>query len=211
MQPARVVARLAFAYAELDARIRWRSHQTPTFDAQLAAGPFTTLVAFLPQSFAAELAASVAALPALAEHFRYPPAQLHMTVRNLDGADLASLPVLLNGLQPISLCAGGLGFTRETLLLRLLTVNSTLRCLRMRLDGLPGMRPARLALHDLAFANVLRFNGPIASELRRSVGRRPDPLAGREIELDELTLIRTDKVGSPAHSEVLGRYSLGAV
>jgi hypothetical protein len=76
--------RLAFATAEADAKIRWRFGRVPTFDERLAPGPFTTLVGYLPQTFAAELAEVVAALPALAEHFRYPAAQLHVTV----GAEL---------------------------------------------------------------------------------------------------------------------------
>ena len=180
----------------------------PVFDAQLRVGPFTTLVGFLPPAFAAALAESVAALPALAEHFRYPLAQLHVTVRNLDGADLRGLSALLEGLQPIPFRADGFGFTRETLLLRVLPADSTLRCIRRRLDELPGMRRGQLPRHDLAFVNLLRLNGPVAAELRRTVSQQRRTLAGRRFDLDELFLIRTDKVASPARTDVLCRYSL---
>jgi hypothetical protein len=200
-----------FALAEADARIRWELGQLPAFDAQLAPGPFTTLVGFLPEAFAADLAEFIAAFPTLAEHYCYPPTQMHVTVRNLDRADLAELPVLLEGVEPIRLRAIGLGFTRETLLLRMLAADRTLRRLRIRLDGLRGIGPGRLARRDLAFANVLRLNGPVAGELRRAVSVRRQIFAGRVLELDRLTLIRTDKVGSPARSEVLDQYSLAAV
>jgi len=208
MQPAELIARFAFAAADADAGIRWSLRQAPVFDARLRVGPFTTLVGFLPPAFAATLAESVAALPALAEHFRYPLAQLHVTVRNLDGVDLAGLPALLEGLQPIPFRADGFRFSRETLLLRVLPADPTLRCIRRRLDELPGMRRGWLPRRDLAFANVLRLNGPVAAELRRTVSQQRRALAGRRFDLDELFLIRTDKVGSPARTDVLDRYSL---
>ena len=116
MSPARVLARSAFVGLEVDARLRWRLHGPPSFDPAPPTGPFTTLVAFLPQAFAAQLVETIGALPALNDHYRYTPEQLHVTIRNLDGADLEQLPALLDGQQPIRLKADGLGFTRETLL-----------------------------------------------------------------------------------------------
>jgi hypothetical protein len=208
MRPSGLIARLASAGSDLDARVGWRLGRVPSFDARRAAGPFTTLVAFLPEPVAGELADMVAGLPALAAHFRYPPGQLHVTIRNLDGAALATLPQLLDGLQPISLRADRLGFTRQTLLLRMTTADTTLRRLRTRLDELPGAQPSRLPRRDLVFANVLRLNGPVAAELRRSVSRRGDALVGRRLDIDELTLLRTDKVGSPERTEVLDRFRL---
>jgi hypothetical protein len=50
---------------------------------------------FLPQTFAATLVEAVSALPDITGHYRYSPAQLHVTLRNLDGADLERLPALL--------------------------------------------------------------------------------------------------------------------
>jgi hypothetical protein len=208
MLPPWVVARSGFAVVEADARIRWRLRGAPTFDAAVPTGPFTTLVAFLPPPFAARLVDAIGALSALSGHYRYPPMQLHVTIRNLDGADLARLPALLASQQSIRLKVDGLGFTRETLLLRLLIPDPVLRRLRMQLDGLPGMRAGRSPLRELVFANVLRLNGPVAVELRRSVKQQRHTLVGEELELDELMLIRTDKVGGPDHTEVLSRYAL---
>lgn len=203
-----LIARSSFAGAEFSARVRWRLGRTPAFDAKRPAGPFTTLVGFLPESFAAELAESVAALPALDTHFRYPSDQLHVTIRNLDGADLGALPQLLERIQPISLRADRLGFTPQTLLLRLLTPDRDLGDLRRRLDQLPRAEHRGLPRRELVFANVLRLNGPVAAALRRGVHRRRDSLSGRQLEIDRLTLVRTDKVGSPEHTEVLARYDL---
>jgi hypothetical protein len=149
-------------------------------------------------------------LPALSSHYRYTPEQLHVTIRNLDGADLDRLPALLAGQQPIRLKADALGFTRETILLRLLPTDSNLRGLRTALDDLPGIQPGSRLLRGLAFANVLRLNGRISPELRRSVKRQRNDLLNAELELPELTLVRTDKVGSPDRTEILSRYTLSA-
>jgi hypothetical protein len=207
MLPARVLARSAFVGLEVDARIRWRLHGPPNFDETAPAGPFMTLVAFLPQAFAAQLLDLIGALPALAGHYRYQPAQLHVTIRNLDGADLDELPALLAGQRSIRFKTDGLGFTRETLLLRLLAADPNLKRLRIQLDGL---LPGRRALRELAFANILRLNGPVAPQLSQTVKQQRNTLAGEELDLDELALVRTDKVGSPDRTEVLGRYKLSA-
>jgi len=210
MLPAPVLARSAFVGLEVDARIRWRLHGPPSFDETAPAGPFTTLVAFLPQAFAAQLLDLIGALPALAGHYRYQPAQLHVTIRNLDDADLDELPALLAGQRSIRFKTDGLGFTRETLLLRLLAADSNLKRLRIQLNGLPGMQPGRRALRELAFVNALRLSGPVAPQLRRTVKQQRTTLAGEELDLDELALVRTYKVGSPDRTKVLGRYKLPA-
>jgi hypothetical protein len=210
MSPTRVLARSAFVGLEVDARVRWRLHGSPSFDPALPTGPFTTLVAFLPQAFAAQLVETIGALPALNDHYRYTPEQLHVTIRNLDGVDLGRLPALLAGQQPIRLKVDGLGFTRETLLLRLLATDSNLRGLRTQLDDLPGMQRGPRLLRDLVFANVLRLNAPVSPELFRSVKHQRNDLLTQQAELPELTLVRTDKVGSPDRTEVLGRYKLPA-
>jgi len=145
-------------------------------------------------------------MPGLAAHYRYTPAQLHMTVRNLDGAELADVTGLLSGLKSIRLNVDGLSFTRSTLLLRLLSPDRRLGELRAALDALPGPRRRPRMSRDLAFANVLRLNGPVSSELRRGVRTyRP---TSTEITLDTLTLLRTNKVGDPSHTRVLSRHPL---
>ncbi len=199
---------MSFAGAEISARARWRFGRTPTFDARRPTGPFTTLVGFLPESFAVELAESVATLPALCAHFRYPSVQLHVTIRNLDGVDLVTLPRLLERLQPIGLRADRLGFTPQTLLLRLVMADPTLGRLRTQLDDLPGAHHRGLPRRDLVFANVLRLNGPVTAEMRQGVRHQRTSLTGRQLEIDRLTLVRTDKVGSPERTEVLGHYDL---
>ena len=129
------------------------------------------------------------------------------SIRNLDGADLDELPTLLAGQRSIRFKTDGLGFTRETLLLRLLAADPNLKRLRIQLDGL---LPGRRALRELAFANILRLNGPVAPQLSQTVKQQRNTLAGEELDLDELALVRTDKVGSPDRTEVLGRYKLSA-
>jgi hypothetical protein len=132
------------------------------------------------------------------------------SIRNLDDADLDELPALLAGQRSIRFKTDGLGFTRETLLLRLLAADSNLKRLRIQLNGLPGMQPGRRALRELAFVNALRLSGPVAPQLRRTVKQQRTTLAGEELDLDELALVRTYKVGSPDRTKVLGRYKLPA-
>jgi hypothetical protein len=205
---ASLAARVRFAALQADARLQWRLHGSPVFDADAPTGPFRTLVAYLPGSFAHRVGETIISLSGLHEHYRYPPGQLHVTIRNLDGADLATLPELLAGQPPIRLHVSGLGFTRETLLLRFVADGPQLRSLRSQLERLPGTQPQGRSLRGLSFANVLRLNGPLASQLSRSVRAHRKILSGEQLVLDELTLVRTDKVGAPERTESLGRYRL---
>jgi hypothetical protein len=138
-----IVTRLALAGLGVEARVRWRFGPTPAFDQRDAAGPFTTLVAFMPGSITEEIARLVQRLPGLGAHFRYPPAQIHMTVRNLDGVQLTDLPKILSQAAPIKLRSERLRFTPQTLLLQLAPTDRALRRLRTRLDALPGAEPPR--------------------------------------------------------------------
>lgn len=209
MQLETVLARLALAGVGVEARARWRFGVTPAFSRRDAVGPFVTLVAFMPGPVAEEIARSVRRLPGLGGHFRYPPAQIHMTVRNLDGVELADLPDILSGVPAIELRTAGLCFTRETLLVRFVPTDRTLRGLRSELDGLPGAGPLARARSALAFANVLRLNGVVSRELRVCVRRPGRRLEGRPVEIREVQLVSTDKVGSPDRTQILGRYALG--
>jgi hypothetical protein len=182
--------------------------RVPAFSQRDAAGPFITLVAFLPGSVTEEIASLVERLPGLGDHFRYPPTQIHMTVRNLDGVELADLSSVLSQAPPIELRTARLHFTHETLLLQLVPTNRTLPSLRAQLDELPGARPLAWARSTIAFANVLRFNGPVSSELRVGVRRARRELRGQLIEIHDLQLVSTDKVGSPGGTRMLGRYAL---
>jgi 2'-5' RNA ligase len=180
----------------------------PAFSQRDATGPFTTLVAFMPEGITDEIARLVQRLPDLGGHFRYPPAQIHMTVRNLDGVQPADLPNILSRVPPIKLRTARLCFTPETLLLQLAPIDRTLRSLRTQLDELPGARPPARVRPKLAFANVLRLNGPVSSELRIGVRRAREELEGRSVEVRDLQLVSTDKVGSPDRTQILGRYVL---
>ena len=208
MQLKTTVARLALLGVAVEARARWRLGPAPAFSERDASGPFTTLVAFMPRPVAEEISRLVQQLPGLEGHFRYPPAQIHMTVRNLDGVELGELPNVLSQVPPIKLRTARLHFTPETLLLQLAPSDRTLRSLRAQLDELPGARPSARARPTLAFANVLRLNGPVSSELRIGVRRAGGELGGRPVELHELQLLSTDKVGSPDRTHMLGRYAL---
>jgi hypothetical protein len=204
--------RLAFFLVDLDARLGWRLGRRARFDPAEPGGPYTSLVAFLPTPLASELADVAMALRASEQHFRYPPEQLHVTVRSFGGATkLPSLAPALEGLPPIALTAAGLGFTRDTLQLRLLPDNPSLGEARRRLastDGIPPRRPRQRLLAPVAFSNVLRLNGPVAPELREEVAGLRRLMAGERIVLSELTLVRTDKVATPARTQVLERYTL---
>lgn len=206
------LGRFAFLMVELDARLGWAVGRRPRFDLSDPGGPYTTLMAYLPERLASELAEMAAALPGTATHYRYPAEQLHVTVRSFgDATKLPDIGPAIAGLPPIALTVAGLGLTRETVQLRLLPGNETLGEVRRRLartQGVPSRQPRQRLLAPVAFANVLRLNGPVDRELRAAVRKHRDLLAGQRIELSELTLVRTDRVASPAATEVLARYEL---
>jgi hypothetical protein len=206
------VGRLAFFLVELDARLGWALGRRARFDPAEPGGPYTTLMAYLPMRLAAELADVATSLPGSDAHFRYPPDQLHVTVRSFgDATSLPSLDPALHGLPPIALTGAGLGLTRDTVQLRLLPVNHSLGEARRRLartHGVPPRQPRQRLLAPVAFANVVRLDGHVAPELRTQVAGLRRLLAGERIVLSELTLVRTDKVATPARTEVLERYTL---
>jgi hypothetical protein len=206
------LGRFAFFMVELDARLGWAVGRRPRFDVADPGGPYTTLMAYLPDALAAELAGVAASLPATAGHYLYPPGQMHVTVRSFgDATGLPDIGPAIEGVPPIELIGAGLGLTRETVQLRLLPDNETLRDLRRRLaktPGVPSRQPRQRLLAPVAFANVLRLNGSVDPELRRAVAEQRGLLAGERIALSELTLVRTDRVASPAGTQVLARYEL---
>jgi hypothetical protein len=197
---------------ELDARLGWAMGRRPRFELSAPGGPYTTLMAYLPEELAAELAQVAASLPGTQGHNRYPPEQLHATVRSFgDTTDLPDIGPAIAGLPPIVLTGAGLGLTRETVQLRHLPGNDTLGELRRRVArprGAPSRPPRLRLLAPVAFANVRRLTGKVAPELRAAVAAHRDLLAGQRIVLNELTLVRTDRVASPASTQVLARYEL---
>jgi len=206
------LGRFAFLMVELDARLGWALGRRPRFELSAPGGPYTTLMAYLPEKLAAELAEVAASLPGTEGHYRYPPEQLHVTVRSFgDATDLPDIGPAMAGLRPIVVTSAGLGLTRETVQLRLLPGNDTLGELRRRLartPGVPRREPRQRLLAPVAFANVLRLNGKVDPELRAAVAARRDLLTGQQIVLSELTLVRTDRVASPAGTQPLARYEL---
>src|SRR5919198_1459705 len=145
-------------------------------------------------------------------HSPSPPDQLHVTVRSFGGAtDIPTLARALHGLPPIALTPAGLGFTRDTVQLRLLPDNASLGEARRRIantHGVPSRQARQRLLAPVAFANVLRLNGLVAPELRHEVAGLRRLLAGERIVLNELTLVHTDKVATPERTQVLERYTL---
>jgi hypothetical protein len=206
------LGRFAFFMVELDARLGWAAGRRPRFEMADPGGPYTTLMAYLPDPLARDLAQVASSLPGTEGHYCYPPGQLHVTVRSFGGAtNLPDIGPAMEGLPPIALTGAGLGLTRDTVQLRLLPDNDTLGELRRRLariQGVPSRQPRQRLLAPVAFANVIRLNGLVDGKLRAAVAGRRDLLAGERIALSELTLVRTDKVASPANTQVLARYEL---
>jgi hypothetical protein len=206
------LGRFAFLLVELDARLGWAVGRRPRFELSDPGGPYTTLMAYLPDALAAELAEVAASLPGTEGHYRYPLGQIHVTVRSFgDATDLPDIGPAIAGLPPIELTGAGLGLTRETVQLRLLPGNPTLGELRRRLAntrGVPSRQARQRLLAPVAFANVLRLNGKVTPELRSAVAGLRGLLSGQRIVLSELTLVRTDRVASPGSTEVLARYEL---
>ncbi|XSC43061.1 hypothetical protein ACF1BQ_033965 [Bradyrhizobium sp. RDT10] len=146
-----------------------------------AAAVHLTLVARLPQQATSGIAEILSDLKRRdPSHHYYPADSIHVTIRNFDGMQdvdrqqlLAQLRHCTGSLRPFSLSARGLGVSPNSVFLQLFPEDHSLRDLRRKLSLLtrdshtrqraPDSRLLRDVLfRSLAFANLIRFSGPIS-------------------------------------------------
>lgn len=148
-------------------------------------------------------------------HVYYGPAQLHVTLANLDGlrVPLDRVERELAGAPPLRLAAAGLSLSPGTVLVPVRPLDDAFlelrRALRALGDPRPGVRGSALRplLGRIAFANVVRFSGPVSRAFL-------DEVAGlRAVRLGtwtagEVELVQTDRLFSPDATRVLARVPL---
>jgi hypothetical protein len=178
-----------------------------------AAGPFLSCIARLPAPVAAPLCRAVA--EAIDPAGVYPPASVHMTIVNLDGAPGAGLPARVgawaSAQPPLSAGVAGIGFSRATAFAVLDLDEAALRAARHSLRRVAGARagPAVVLRDHVAVVNVARFERP----LEACAARRLSQLRRFEVPpfaLASVELVRTDKVLSATGTEILGTFALGS-
>jgi hypothetical protein len=148
-------------------------------------------------------------------HAYYAADQLHVTVANLDGlrVPLERVRRELAAAPPLRLTARGLGVSPGTVLVRVEPLDGAFYRLRRSLRALgtppPGVRAAvlRPLLGRIAFANVVRFSGAVSPLFLDELARL------RRLELgwwtaEEVEIVETDRLLSPAATRVLARIQL---
>jgi hypothetical protein len=143
-----------------------------------------------------------------ASHYVYPVHTVHVTVCNLDAAtvDVEDGIACLRrmALPAPTLAIGGIGCSPDTLFLRctFATAFAELRSAVRRAFGVTRSRPSSWFYSSVAFANVVRFNGP---------GVWPGPIeVGAVVTVVELEVVWTDRFLSDAGTQVLARIPLGS-
>jgi 2'-5' RNA ligase len=149
-------------------------------------------------------------------HYYYPPTTMHLTISNLDHVTSGlsdQISTVLEGVRPFDILVRGLSVSPTTVFAQALPEDSAVRELRRRLWAmepkpfLPGL--VSRAMRHLCFINVVRFCGPVSSELLTEVARLRTLSAGR-FSVTEIELVRTDRFLSDTGTQVLERFSLDA-
>ena len=178
-----------------------------------AAAVHLTTVVRLPAAIAEALAPALERLRALGPaHHWYPPQAMHVTVQNLDGLALphgALVGALVAAHPPFRLTVRGLGVAPGAVFALALPDDGTLRSLRAGLGRLPaGPRRRRPRVgRGLGHANLARFSGPVTTGFLAELARMGGQDFG-SFTVEEVELVRTDRLLSPAGTTTLARTRL---
>ncbi len=111
-------------------------------------------------------------------HYYYPPTTMHLTISNLDhitSGHRDQISTVLEGFRPFDMLVRGLSVSPTTVFAQLLPEDSAVEEGRRRLCAmepktlLPGL--VSRAMRHLCFINLVRFCGPVSSELLTEVAR----------------------------------------
>lgn len=162
-------------------------------------------------------------------HHYYPPDTVHVTIKNLDDAAqgmrdqsflVDSIRKIVGSCGPFVLKARGLGISPGSVFLQLFPEDQTLARLRHRLSGVKQEESRRYGssaaaserlrdrlFRNAAFANLIRFSGPVTpaflAEIARYRAHDFGPMA-----INACELVRTDKFLSRAGTEVIAQVSI---
>ena len=181
-----------------------------------ANGPIFTSVVRVPSQIGARLREAV--LPAGAGHGRhyvYPVGDLHVTLANLDGyRDVpldqieAALTDCLYRAGPVTVGLRGLAISRGTVFAQVY-VSPTSRLFRLRAAVHRSLAPAARGIPKspvdvVGFCNVLRFRHQDVSPASAIVTHHRNIEFGRFL-IDEVEIVRTDKVLSATNTVILAK------
>jgi 2'-5' RNA ligase len=202
-------------YARLRVTAGRRSYDLPPLGID-AANHLTTVVR-VPADMTTILTAAQARLKRWDScHYYYPPTTMHLTISNLDHITSGlrdQILTVLEGVRPFDILVRGLSVSPTTVFAQALPEDSAVQGLRRRLWAmepkplLPGL--VSRAMRHLCFINLVRFCGPVSSELLTEVARLRTLSVGR-FSVTEIELVRTDRFLSDAGTQVLERFSLDA-
>jgi 2'-5' RNA ligase len=203
------------SYARLRVTAGRRSFDLPPLGIE-AANHLTT-IARVPADMATILTAAQARLKQWdSRHYYYPPMTMHLTISNLDHATSGlrdQISTVLEGFRSFDILVCGLSLSPTTVFAQALPEDSAVQELRRRLWAmepkpvLPGL--VSRAMRHLCFINLVRFCGPVSSELLTEVARLRRVYIGR-FSVTEIELVRTDRFLSGTGTQVLERFSLDA-
>ncbi|WP_156908571.1 2'-5' RNA ligase family protein [Bradyrhizobium murdochi] len=187
-----------------------------------------SLVARLPQQPNSGIGKVLAELERLhPSHHYYPSDTVHVTIQNFDDIKdvdrdelLARLRHRIGTLRPFSLTGHGLGVSPNSVFLQLFPEDDSLWGLRQQLTrstqdlsytrkrtaGPGAFRD--LLFRRLAFANLIRFSGPLSPSFIRAIARHRATCFGR-FTVEALELVQTDRLFSAAGTTVIDRMPLG--
>ncbi|MEH2624707.1 hypothetical protein V1292_002762 [Bradyrhizobium sp. AZCC 1719] len=159
-------------------------------------------------------------------HHYYPSDTVHVTIRNFDDMKhvdrselIARLRHCVGSLRPFGLTGRGLGVSPNSVFLQLFPEDESLWELRQQLTrstqdlfytrkGTAGPGAFRdLLFRRLAFANLIRFSGPLSPSFIRAIAHYRATSFSR-FTVEALELVQTDRLFSAAGTTVIDRMSL---
>ena len=193
-----------------------------------AAAVHLTLVARLPQQTTSGIDEILTGLKwRNPSHHYYPTDTIHVTIRNFDNMKdvdrlqlLAQLRHCIGSLRPFSLRARGLGVFPNSVFVHLFPEDRSLWELRRKLavvtqDSFHTRQRATnssllrdLLFRSLAFANLIRFSGPVSLPFIREIARHRTTDFG-SFCVEALELVQTDRLFSAAGTTTIDRMPLG--
>jgi hypothetical protein len=134
---------------------------------------------------------------------------MHVTVQNLDGLALPDgeqPAAVVAAHPPFRLTVRGLGVAPGAVFALALPGDATLGSLRTGLGSLPAGRRPRIG-RGLGHVNLARFSGPVTTGLLAELARMGGQDFG-SFTVEEVELVRTDRLLSPAGTTTLARIRL---
>jgi 2'-5' RNA ligase len=158
-------------------------------------------------------------------HHYYAPANIHLTILNLDAIRIRfrteidliqAVRSIVASCSSFEITAIRLNVSPHTVFTRVLPEDDTLSHLRKRIAALSPtharhpwiVHPMQRLRRRFALANVVRFSGVVTPAFAVAISRWREATFGRGI-ITELELVRTDRLLSTEGTEVIARMSLG--